>query len=96
MRILREDNGIKIKGQNCPLPFQSWTDLPDLPRQLLHNLEDNNLMKPTAIQMQAIPIGFALRDMIGLAPTGSGKSIAFLLPLVSFLSKLPLITGVTA
>lgn len=39
--------------------------------------------------MQALPIGFAMRDMIGLAPTGSGKSAAFILPLVSFLLKQP-------
>ena len=39
--------------------------------------------------MQALPIGMNMKDMIGLAPTGSGKSAAFLLPLVSFLLKQP-------
>jgi len=39
--------------------------------------------------MQAIPVGLKMRDMIGLAPTGSGKSIAFLLPLIVFLMKQP-------
>ena len=39
--------------------------------------------------MQAIPLGFKMRDMLALAPTGSGKSCAFLLPMISFLLKMP-------
>ena len=37
--------------------------------------------KPTSIQSQAIPAIMSGRDVIGVAKTGSGKTIAFLLPM---------------
>lgn len=46
--------------------------------------------------MQAIPIGLQAKDMIGLAPTGSGKSAAFLIPLIEYLCKQPRLDQVTS
>ena len=40
-----------------------------------------NYVAPTSIQAQAIPAIMSGRDVIGVAKTGSGKTIAFLLPL---------------
>lgn len=40
-----------------------------------------NYTAPTSIQAQAIPAIMSGRDVIGVAKTGSGKTIAFLLPL---------------
>ena len=40
-----------------------------------------NFEKPTPIQAQAIPAIMAGRDVIGVAKTGSGKTVAFLLPM---------------
>jgi superfamily II DNA/RNA helicase len=36
--------------------------------------------KPSPIQMAAIPLGLAGRDVIGIAETGSGKTCAFMIP----------------
>ena len=44
---------------------------------------------PTPIQRAALPIGFQNRDIIGVAETGSGKTLAFVLPLVTWIAKLP-------
>jgi len=41
---------------------------------------------PTAIQQQAIPVVLAGRDLLALAPTGSGKTAAFALPLLQRLA----------
>jgi superfamily II DNA/RNA helicase len=35
--------------------------------------------------MQAIPISLEKKDLIGIAPTGSGKSLAFLIPMIHHL-----------
>jgi ATP-dependent RNA helicase DDX23/PRP28 len=45
--------------------------------------------KPSPIQRQAIPIGLAKRDIIGIAETGSGKTAAFLIPLLCYMLQLP-------
>lgn len=53
----------------------------------MRNIDMNGYDTPYPIQQQAIPIAMNCRDMIGLAPTGSGKSVAFLLPLISYLER---------
>lgn len=45
--------------------------------------------KPSPIQRQAIPIGQAKRDIIGIAETGSGKTAAFVIPLLCYMLQLP-------
>ena len=55
-------------------------------RQYLDVLEDMGISSPTEIQEKAIPRIRAGQDVIGIAQTGTGKTLAFLLPVVAMLS----------
>lgn len=51
--------------------------------QLLKNLENKGYTTPTPIQDQALKPGLAGKDVIGLADTGTGKTTAFVLPILN-------------
>ena len=87
-RIFREDHDLVIKGRRVPKPIRTWEEA-DLAQFLLRAIEDCNYKTPMEIQYQAIPIGISRRDMIGIAPTGSGKSCAFIVPLIDYLNQQP-------
>ncbi len=46
--------------------------------------------------MQAITIGFQMKDLIAIAPTGEGKTLAYLVPIINFILPLERITGVNS
>jgi len=62
-------------------PTHAFTDWP-LQEQLQKNIAANGITTPSAIQDQIIPEILAYRDVIGLAQTGTGKTAAFLIPLL--------------
>jgi superfamily II DNA/RNA helicase len=51
--------------------------------RLLKNLETLKILTPTPIQDKSIPVGLEGRDVLGIANTGTGKTLAFLLPIVT-------------
>ncbi|HAP40970.1 MAG TPA: RNA helicase [Nitrospira sp.] len=56
---------------------------------LLRNLTKAGFTQPTAIQAQAIPVALAGRDVLGCAQTGTGKTAAFVVPMLERLSGMP-------
>lgn len=90
-RIFREDFNIAYKGSRIPRPMRSWSES-NLSSELLKAVDRAGYKTPSPIQMAAIPLGLQQRDVIGVAETGSGKTAAFVLPMLTYITRLPPIT----
>ncbi|WFD37045.1 RNA helicase [Malassezia cuniculi] len=73
-------DGITVRGRDCPRPITRWAHAA-LSVAVLDVIKDLGYSAPTPIQSQAIPAIMSGRDLIGVAKTGSGKTMAFLLPM---------------
>jgi len=95
LKSYRRSQGIHVTGTDIPAPFRAFTDLPRLgvPEYMVRNLtlpakEDGcGYTEPTPIQQQAIPILLKERELLACAPTGSGKTAAFVVPILASLGK---------
>lgn len=61
----------------------------DLAPELLKALAKKGYNRPTAIQQETLPAAMEERDILGSAPTGTGKTAAFLLPAIQYLLDYP-------
>ncbi len=59
-----------------------------LAKKLVSLLSERNILTPTPIQVQAIPVVLQGTDVVGIAQTGTGKTFAFGLPLIERLARL--------
>lgn len=66
----------------------SFTSL-GLNAEILQAIHEQNLLQPTPIQQQVIPIILAGKDVLASAQTGTGKTAGFVLPILQKLSNLP-------
>ena len=66
-----------------PLPIHSWSQIRGLPPALTAAAVARGLSAPTPVQSALLPLLLAGLDVCGVAPTGSGKTAAFLLPLLA-------------
>uniref|UniRef100_G3TZK3 RNA helicase n=1 Tax=Loxodonta africana TaxID=9785 RepID=G3TZK3_LOXAF len=78
---LKQQLGIVVQGQEVTRPIVEFEHC-GFPEALSHNLKKSGYEVPTPIQMQMIPVGLQGRDILASADTGSGKTAAFLLPVI--------------
>ncbi|XP_013816723.2 probable ATP-dependent RNA helicase DDX59 isoform X1 [Apteryx mantelli] len=81
IRNLKLQLGIAVLGQQVPRPIIEFEHC-GFPETLNCNLKNSGYEVPTPIQMQMIPVGLLGKDILASADTGSGKTAAFLLPVI--------------
>ena len=73
-------------SNTTPAAMDDFSKLPHLTPQLKKNIEMMKYTQPTPIQKNAIPLAMNGEDLMCCAQTGSGKTCAFLLPVVAALA----------
>uniref|UniRef100_A0A8C2BIN5 RNA helicase n=1 Tax=Cyprinus carpio TaxID=7962 RepID=A0A8C2BIN5_CYPCA len=77
-----DDIPVEATGTNSPGHIDSFHDV-DMGEIIMGNITLSRYTRPTPVQKYAIPIIKAKRDLMACAQTGSGKTAAFLLPVLS-------------
>ncbi|KAM6979382.1 DEAD-box helicase 3 X-linked a isoform 3-T3 [Tautogolabrus adspersus] len=77
-----DDIPVEATGSNCPPHIESFHDV-DMGEIVMGNIALTRYNRPTPVQKYAIPIIKSKRDLMACAQTGSGKTAAFLLPVLS-------------
>ncbi|KAH8301940.1 hypothetical protein KR044_001006 [Drosophila immigrans] len=84
VRELRRTLGVKVSGASPPHPVSSFGHF-GFDEPLLKSVRKAEYTQPTPIQAQAVPAALSGRDIIGIAKTGSGKTAAFIWPMLTHL-----------
>lgn len=85
-----------VEGDGLPPPIRTFREM-KFPKPVLDALTAKGILRPTPIQIQGLPVALSGRDMIGIAFTGSGKTLTFVLPMLMMALqeevRLPLVRG---
>jgi len=75
---------VEVSGSDVPPAIQTFAES-GLHERLCKNVLLSGYAKPTPVQKHSIPIAGSFRDLMSCAQTGSGKTAAFLLPMINIL-----------
>ncbi|WIA29633.1 hypothetical protein OEZ86_012120 [Tetradesmus obliquus] len=88
VREYRKQLQVHVSGFDPPKPVQTFGQA-GFDHLLLGAIKKAGYEQPTAIQAQALPAVLSGRDVLGLAKTGSGKTAAFVLPMLVHIMDQP-------
>ncbi|CAI7579533.1 unnamed protein product [Penicillium manginii] len=87
----RTANKMAIQGTGVPRPVETF-DEAGFPSYVLSEVKAQGFDKPTSIQSQGWPMSLSGRDVVGIAETGSGKTLTYCLPAIVHINAQPLLS----
>jgi ATP-dependent RNA helicase DDX5/DBP2 len=91
VKAFREKHSMTVNGKDIPKPVETF-DEANFPGYVLKEVKQQGFDNPTAIQSQGWPMALSGRDMIGVAQTGSGKTLSYCLPAIVHINAQPLLS----
>lgn len=86
----RKSHEMSVHGKDVPRPVETF-DEAGFPQYVLSEVKAQGFPKPTAIQSQGWPMALSGRDVVGIAETGSGKTLTYCLPAIVHINAQPLL-----
>ncbi|KAJ5728850.1 RNA helicase (Dbp) [Penicillium malachiteum] len=86
----RKKHDMAVQGRNVPRPVETF-DEAGFPQYVLSEVKAQGFERPTAIQSQGWPMALSGRDAVGIAETGSGKTLTYCLPAIVHINAQPLL-----
>ncbi|KAL8730821.1 MAG: hypothetical protein Q9181_004525 [Wetmoreana brouardii] len=86
----RKAKEITVQGKHVPRPVETF-DEAGFPKYVMDEVKAQGFPHPTAIQSQGWPMALSGRDVVGIAETGSGKTLTYCLPAIVHINAQPLL-----
>lgn len=86
----RKEKEMAVQGRHVPRPVETF-DEAGFPAYVMSEVKAQGFEAPTAIQAQGWPMALSGRDVVGIAETGSGKTLSYTLPAIVHINAQPLL-----
>ncbi|KAI5815206.1 ATP-dependent RNA helicase DBP2 [Pyronema omphalodes] len=91
VEAFRAEKQMRVSGTDVPKPVLTF-DEAGFPSYVMNEVKAQGFAAPTAIQSQGWPMALSGRDVVGIAETGSGKTLTYCLPAIVHINAQPLLS----